>query len=234
MKKAVVRSILVGASSLLVYSIVLLSVSTFTSVDVKNSQALWWTSMFCIGASFAMWNAWDSIFDVVAAIRTHRPPRIIAGGQWIFRSNVLQMIFCASMVLVGLLSTLQIGEPELRTAIITLGGLCLVSSQVWDRLDRERMKSIPYTSVAAEIGRASREMGHKVANQLVIGVSALELALNYPGLTESERELIIKGIENLADLKEDVQDLHQKIRELDPLYSPHNQELPTDSTPHQR
>jgi hypothetical protein len=225
---AIARMVLVAFSILAGYGLALVAIEQSPFYEVRNYLALGWTAVFLVGVGFASWNAYDSVLDVWDAFKRHRPRRIVAGGQWLARSNVLQGIACLMLALTGWSVILMLGSAELRAGLLVAGGLALVANQVWNRLDRERLQRLPGPSsevrameaLAIEIALAGRQLGHDANDHLAAAVIALELVKDAPGLSADERKVCYGAIESLLELGEMIGSAHQRIRRLDPTLHP--------------
>lgn len=224
MREAVARMVLVALAVVATYGLLLVLIEQSPLVDVRNPLAVGWTGIFLLGLAFAAWNAGDSVLDIWGAIRKHRPRRILAGGQWLARSNGLQGVTCLMLAAVGWSVILMWGTAEQRAWLLMAGGAALVVNQIWNRLDRERVQRLPGAAsearlmeqLAVALAADARRMGHDVAETLQYPVGVLEMLRLRPGLTEQEVAEIDRAVTQLVALAEHIRDLHQQVRAHDP------------------
>jgi hypothetical protein len=225
---AIARMALVALAILAAYGLVLLLIEQSPYVEVRNYLALGWTAVFLVGLGFATWNAYDSVLDVWDAFKRHRPRRIVAGGQWLARSNVLQGIACLMLALTGWSVILMLGTAELRAGLLVGGGVALVANQVWNRLDRERLQRLPGPSsevrameaLAAELAADTRTFGHDFDDALQFPVGVLEVLKTRADITPQEVLDIEAAVVVLTDLGAALGVLHARARALDPTLHP--------------
>jgi hypothetical protein len=225
---ALARMALVAFSILAAYGLVLVLIEQSPYVEVRNYLALGWTAIFLVALGFAIWNSYDSVLDVWDVIKQHRPLRIVAGGQWLARSNVLQGVVCLVMAATGWSVILMLGTAELRAGLLMAGGLALAANQVWNRLDRERLQRLPgpasevraMEALAAELAADTRTFGHDFDDALQFPVGVLEVLKTRSDITPQEVFDIEAAVVVLTDLGAALGALHQRARALDPTLQP--------------
>jgi hypothetical protein len=193
-------------------------------IEVVSPLAEWWTGAWLGGAVFGAWNLWDSALDARDAYRRGKSSRIKAGGIWRMRSDLLQCVACVMMVAAGCLAIVQWSSPDVRTALILVGGLAVICNQAWNRIDRERVTRMPSSGIesramerlAQDIAADARLFGHEFDNIISLPVGTLEILRVRPGTTREEAEQINASVIALLTLAEHVHALHQRIKAKDP------------------
>lgn len=224
MTRSLARMALVGLVVLALYALVLLGLAFVPGADIVMPLPISWTGMFAVAVAFAAWNLWDSLLGMRGAVRGDRPARMIAGSFWHLRSDALQGACCTALAGAGALAIVQWGGAEVRTALLTAGGVAIAVNQVWNRLDRERVQRMPgpisearaMEHLAIALAADARRMGHDVAETLQYPVGVLEMLRIRPGLTEQEVAEIDAAVGQLVALAEHIQALHQQVRAHDP------------------
>lgn len=236
---ALAQVVLLGTATLILYTGVLALISYLPGTDIRSPLSIGWTGAFALATVFATWNFWDSLLDVRAAYRRGAPARTIAGGFWRLRSDALQGACCVAMAGAGTLAIIQWSTMEVRTAILLSAGVFIVTNQVWNRVDRERLWRMPSPTadrqamrwLATQIAADARVGFHSVGNTLQVPIGVLELLRIRPGLTTEEVIAISEAIAALLDLADEVEALHDNVRLLDPSIHRNPEKTSTEGTP---
>lgn len=204
--------VLLGLVVLALYALALLLVNMIPGVDVVQPYPISWTAAFALGTVFAGWNFYDALLDARAAYRKGEGQRIVAGGLWRLRSDILQGACCATMAAAGALAIVQWGGIETRTALLAAAGLALVANQIWNRLDRERVTRMPPTDHDARYHEA-RAWIRRTEAERALEAAAKHDALNRMTRVQGRQQALIAILEGHAI---PVPDQLRKIESADP------------------
>lgn len=224
---ASLRLFAVMAVTVAAYFVLVLFLGTFVDGEPLWVAALYWSGAFWLGLIFAIWNLFDATLDTLAALAGRHSQRTVVAGLWFVRSDLFQALGCLFMLAAGLTVVLGIAGPQDRSILIFLGGAMLVINQVWNRLDRERLRRSPHRSQAnlmraraIAIAALGRALGHDIPDRLTVPLGILEALSVDPNIPPAYRAQSGIGAESIIGLAAEVRDLHRQIRDLDPSYVP--------------
>ena len=195
----------------------------FIAPEINQPFVTWWTGAWLLGLVFAGWNSVDAVIDTWSVMHPMQSTRNVAGAFWLMRSEMLKSLACLCMASAGVIAMFLWGSIEIRVLLLCAGGLCIVVNEIGNRVDRERIEKMPPSSRAArmeqlavEIAGLGRSLGHIANNLAAVQVGTLEDLQRSSNLTNEQRE-DIEAVEILMmSLADELQAVHQRIRDLDP------------------
>jgi hypothetical protein len=96
--------------------------------------ALIWTGTFWVGTVFSFWATLDTWLDRKAM--EGQTALLLYGARWQFRSELLDLFVCLTLLSTGVVTILQVGWLELRVALLFFGGVLMVARRILDRAGR--------------------------------------------------------------------------------------------------
>lgn len=133
-----------SAATLALYGASIWVITLLPWADVRNAYAVIWGGGWTLGLAFSVWNTLEARRDLHAVRRKKDPPidpATVRVAAWQVRAGALNAACCALMAAAGYLVILAAGSPEMRSALLLFGALCVVANQVASRWDRAQLEA---------------------------------------------------------------------------------------------